>query len=82
MLKKYNVSVVGAMGLVGNEMLKCLERRNFPVNQFKPLDAEEYTGMPLYFNGSEYNILPPKAEKIINLICTKSIKGIRGHQRR
>jgi aspartate-semialdehyde dehydrogenase len=43
-------------------MMECLERRNFPVNQFKALDVEKYTGMPLYFNGSEYKILSPKAE--------------------
>lgn len=62
MLKRYNIAVVGAMGLVGSEMIRCLERRNFPVNQFKPIDAEEYAGRSLYFNGLECNVLTSKPE--------------------
>ena len=33
MAKKYNVCVLGATGMVGKEMMKVLEERNFPVNR-------------------------------------------------
>ena len=31
-MKKYNVAVVGATGLVGRTFLKVLEEYNFPIN--------------------------------------------------
>ncbi|MDR1113621.1 MAG: aspartate-semialdehyde dehydrogenase, partial [Candidatus Margulisbacteria bacterium] len=36
-MPKYNVAVVGATGVVGQEMLKVLEERKFPVNKIIPL---------------------------------------------
>ena len=30
-MKRFRVAVVGATGAVGNEMIKTLEQRNFPV---------------------------------------------------
>lgn len=32
-MKKYNVTVVGATGAVGETLLSILEQRNFPVDQ-------------------------------------------------
>ncbi len=37
MEKKYNVAILGATGLVGGELLKTLEKRNFSVNNLKLL---------------------------------------------
>ena len=31
-MKQYNVAVVGATGIVGQEFIKILEERNFPMN--------------------------------------------------
>jgi len=33
-MKKYNVAVIG-VGVVGIEMLRCLKRRNFPINELR-----------------------------------------------
>ena len=37
MVKEYNVAVAGATGAVGVEMIKTLEKRNFPVRNLRLL---------------------------------------------
>ena len=32
-MKKVNVAIVGATGMVGRKFLKVLEERNFPINK-------------------------------------------------
>ena len=51
-----NVAVVGATGAVGTEMLKVLERRNFPVDEIRPLAAGRSAGKKVTFNGKEVQI--------------------------
>jgi aspartate-semialdehyde dehydrogenase len=51
--EKYNVAVVGALGMVGSEMIRTLERRNFPVDEFRPLDIPENAGKTVTFNGAD-----------------------------
>lgn len=60
--EKYNVAVVGAMGMVGTEMIKTLERRNFPVAEFRPLDIAENEGKEVSFNGKACKVLEAKGE--------------------
>lgn len=54
MSKNYNVAVVGATGAVGQEMLKTLERRKFPVKSILPLASSRSTGKKIIFQGKEY----------------------------
>jgi aspartate-semialdehyde dehydrogenase len=49
--KKWNVAVVGALGLVGTEMRKTLEQRNFPVSELRPLDVAEKAGTEITYAG-------------------------------
>lgn len=56
MTKKYNVCVLGATGMVGREMIKVLEERNFPVNKFLPLASERTAGQKVTFQGKEYEV--------------------------
>lgn len=51
MTKKWNVAVVGAAGMVGTEMMRTLEQRRFPVNEFRPLDVAAVAGAELAFGG-------------------------------
>jgi aspartate-semialdehyde dehydrogenase len=60
-MKKYNVAVVGALGAVGQEMIKTLEQRNFPVNVLKPLDMPSNKGREVTFRGEK--VLVQTAEK-------------------
>jgi len=49
-LKAYHVAVVGATGAVGNEMVKILEEREFPVGKITLLASERSIGKELEFN--------------------------------
>jgi len=51
-MKRYNVAVVGALGAVGQEMIRILEQRNFPVKTIKPLDIAANFGREILFNGN------------------------------
>ncbi|MFA6241082.1 MAG: aspartate-semialdehyde dehydrogenase [Candidatus Hydrogenedentales bacterium] len=47
------VAVAGATGLVGRQMLRVLEERNFPVKSLKPLASERSRGKTVTFKGEE-----------------------------
>ena len=51
-----NVAVVGATGAVGVEMLKTLEKRNFPVKDLRLLASARSAGKTTQFNGKTYTI--------------------------
>ncbi|OPY19037.1 MAG: Aspartate-semialdehyde dehydrogenase 2 [Syntrophus sp. PtaB.Bin075] len=50
-MKSYNVAVVGATGAVGNEMIRVLEDRNFPVKELTLLASERSLGVEIDFHG-------------------------------
>ncbi len=60
-MKKYNVAVVGAMGAVGQEMLRTLERRSFPVKEIIPLDVSANVSKEILFNGKTLAVKEAKA---------------------
>jgi aspartate-semialdehyde dehydrogenase len=49
--KKFNVAVAGATGAVGNQMIRCLEEMNFPVQSVKLLASHRSVGRTLQFMG-------------------------------
>ncbi|HET6419725.1 MAG TPA: aspartate-semialdehyde dehydrogenase [Geobacteraceae bacterium] len=49
--KLWNVAIAGATGAVGNQMIECLEERNFPVGKIKYLASERSVGKILEFRG-------------------------------
>ena len=48
-MKQYTVAVLGATGAVGQEMIKILQERNFPVGKLKPLASARSAGKTLRF---------------------------------
>ena len=48
-MKLYTVAVLGATGAVGQEMIKILQERNFPVGKLKPLASARSAGKTLRF---------------------------------
>ena len=50
-MKQYTVAVLGATGAVGQEMIKILQERNFPVGKLKPLASARSAGKTLKFRG-------------------------------
>jgi aspartate-semialdehyde dehydrogenase len=49
----YKVAVVGATGVVGRQMVACLEERKFPVAELVPLASERSIGKTVSFRGRE-----------------------------
>jgi aspartate-semialdehyde dehydrogenase len=49
--KKVNVAIAGATGAVGNQMITCLEERNFPAKSVKFLASSRSAGRQLRFKG-------------------------------
>jgi aspartate-semialdehyde dehydrogenase len=66
-MKNYNVAVVGATGAVGNEMIRILEERQFPVEKLTLLASERSVGKELLFRGKA---LP------VELLTENSFAGI------
>lgn len=54
--ESYNVAVVGATGAVGQEMIKIIEGRNFPVGELRLLASERSHGKELEFNGNSLKV--------------------------
>ena len=55
-MKQYTVAVLGATGAVGQEMIKILQERNFPVGKLKPLASTRSAGKTLKFRGEDVTI--------------------------
>jgi aspartate-semialdehyde dehydrogenase len=47
--KEYHIAVVGATGAVGGELLRVLERRNFPVANLRPIASARSTNKSVRF---------------------------------
>src|SRR5260370_19020581 len=56
MNRKPHVAVVGATGAVGIEMIKTLEKRNFPVGELTLLASARSVGKKLKFRGQEVTV--------------------------
>ena len=55
-MKRYNITVLGATGAVGREMLKVLEERQFPVGELRCLASARSVGKKLPFAGREITV--------------------------
>lgn len=51
------IAVVGATGLVGQEMLELIERRNFPFDELLLVASERSVGKEMTFKGASYKII-------------------------
>jgi aspartate-semialdehyde dehydrogenase len=56
MKKSYKVAIVGATGAVGIEMLRVMERRNFPVHSLRLLASPRSAGKSLEFCGKDISV--------------------------
>ena len=69
-MKKYNVAVVGATGAVGIEMVKMLEKRDFPIGNLVLFASSRTAGKKLSFKGKE--IVVEDINKITDYSLLKS----------
>ena len=54
--KKFNIAVAGATGAVGNQMISCLEERDFPIKSLKFLASSRSVGRKLKYKGRDINV--------------------------
>ena len=66
-MKTYTVAILGATGAVGQEMIKILQERNFPVGRLIPLASERSAGKTLKFKGEDVTI---------QLACEDAFQGV------
>ena len=55
-MKTYTVAVLGATGAVGQEMIKVLQERNFPVGKLVPLASARSAGKTVKFRSEDVTI--------------------------
>ena len=60
--RAFHVALVGATGAVGTQMLKTLEKRNFPVSKLTLLSSARSAGKKLAFKGEEHIVQEAKPE--------------------
>ena len=61
-MKELNVGVLGATGAVGQEMLKILAERNFPVKSLRPLASARSAGRTILYKGEQVPIQEAKED--------------------
>ncbi len=61
-MQKKNIAILGATGAVGQEMLKVLAERNFPVGEIKALASAASAGKKVYFGQNELTIEEAKED--------------------
>ena len=67
MKKLYTVAILGATGAVGQEMIKILQERDFPVGKLIPLASARSAGKTLKFKGEDVTI---------QLACDEAFAGV------
>ena len=66
-MKTYTVAILGATGAVGQEMIKILQERDFPVEELIPLASARSVGKTVLFKGREV---------AIRLACEEAFQGV------
>ena len=61
-MKTYTVAILGATGAVGQEMIKVLQERNFPVGKLIPLASARSAGKTVRFHGEDVVIQEARDE--------------------
>ena len=66
-MKKYNVAILGATGAVGQEMLKILAERNFPVSELRLLSSPRSVGQIVRWQDRDITV---------QLACDEAFEGM------
>src|ERR1035438_7180559 len=67
MNRKPHVAVVGATGAVGLEMIKTLEKRNFPVGKLTLLASTRSLGKTLKYRGQDIAVTELKKDSLAGI---------------
>ena len=65
-MKKYNIAVVGATGMVGGKFLEVLTERNLPAENYYLFASAKSAGKKINFLGKEYEVIELKKENVVD----------------
>lgn len=73
-MKKPNIAVLGATGVVGREILKILQENNVPYNDIKFLASSRSAGKQIEFKGEMHTIIEatPDAFEGVNIVLASA----------
>lgn len=63
-MRKYNIAVVGATGMVGNKFLEVLSERNLPVENYYLFASSKSAGKEIDFMGKKHTIIELNEQNI------------------
>ena len=66
-MKQYRVAIVGATGLVGQEFIRILEQRNFPMSSVRLLASNRSAGRKLFVRHEEIEVEETVPESFENI---------------
>jgi aspartate-semialdehyde dehydrogenase len=66
-MKSYHVAIVGATGMVGQEFIKVLQQRNFPVASVNLYASDRSAGKKLYVGHQEIEVRETSPESFQNI---------------
>ena len=66
-MKLYNVGILGATGAVGQEMMKILLERKFPVGELRPIASARSAGSEIDFGGRKCTIVEASDDAFVGL---------------
>lgn len=66
-MKKFNVAVVGATGMVGGKFLEVLTERRLPVDNYYLFASAKSAGKKIDFMGKEHTVIELTKENVISL---------------
>ena len=69
-MRKYNIAVVGATGLVGGKILEVLKERNFPIQNLYLFASIKSAGKKIVYNNKEYVVETLSKESYMELLIT------------
>lgn len=73
-MKKPNLAVLGATGVVGREILSILEEQKVEYNEIKLLSSKRSAGSKLTFNGKEHTVIEatPEVFEGVNVVLASA----------
>ena len=66
-MRSYNVAIVGATGMVGQEFIKVLEQRQFPINSVRLLASDRSAGRKLFVNHEQMEVQETAPQSFKNI---------------
>lgn len=66
-MKKFNIAVVGATGMVGNKFLEVLEERQLPVENYYLFASQKSAGKQIDFMGKPHTVIELTEDNVRNL---------------